>query len=135
MLCTSRKYSAMVRAERRDPEATPGRVAHLAEEEDGVCQDACLLHLVPEVVPLAGALAHSGEDGDPRVIVVHAANEFLEEDRLANARPADQAGLAALGQRSQKVDDLDPGFQELDAAPLGAERGSGTVNRPALPVG
>ena len=84
-----------------NPEAAAGRVAHLAEEEDGVGDDASLLHLVPEVVSLAGALANAGEDRHSAVIVIHAANELLEQHRLAHPRPADQAGLAAARQRSQ----------------------------------
>ncbi len=57
------------------------------------------------------------------MIVVHAANEFSQEHRHASASAADQASLATPRQRSKQVDDLDPGFQELDPAPLGSERG------------
>ncbi len=38
-----------------------GRLVHLAKNERGLADDAGLVHLVPEVVALAGALTHAGE--------------------------------------------------------------------------
>ena len=40
-------------------------------------------------------------------------DEFLDDDGLADAGPAEQPGLAAANVRGQQVDDLDAGFEDL----------------------
>ena len=40
-------------------------------------------------------------------------DQFLDEHRLAYARPAEEADLAALGVRGEQVDDLDAGDEDL----------------------
>ncbi len=44
-----------------DAQAGSRRLVHLAVDEHGLLDDARLLHLVPEVGALTGALAHAGE--------------------------------------------------------------------------
>src|SRR3712207_6920430 len=51
-------------AGQRHAHARPGRLVHLAEDEHRLVDDARLLHLEPEVVPLARALAHAAERRD-----------------------------------------------------------------------
>ena len=118
-----------------DAEPAARRVAHLAEDQDGIGDDARLLHLVPEVVALAGPLADAREDGDTRILLMQRPDELLEQHGLAHARTADQAGLAPAWQRRQQVDDLDPRLEELDAATLGDQGRGGAVDRPRLAPG
>ena len=58
----------MVRPERADAKARARRLVHLPEDERDLVEDARLLHLEPEVVALAGALADAGEHGDAAVL-------------------------------------------------------------------
>jgi hypothetical protein len=43
----------------------------------------------------------------------HRADQFLDDDRLADTRTPKDACLAALGERGDKVDDLDTGLEDL----------------------
>ncbi len=42
-----------------------------------------------------------------------AGDQFGEDDRLAEAGAAEQAGLAAANQRRQQIDDLDAGLEKF----------------------
>jgi peptide chain release factor 1 len=55
-----------------------------------------LRHFEPQVVTLAGALADAREHGHARVLHGDVADQFLNKNRLAHARAAEQADLAAL---------------------------------------
>ena len=69
-LFTSRKYSAIVRADRATRRRTPGRLVHLAEHEGGLVdarRDS--RHLDEEVGALTGALAHAGEHRHATVLL------------------------------------------------------------------
>ena len=65
--------------------------------------------LVIEVVALAGALADAGEHRIAAVGLGDVVDQLLNEHRLADARAAEQADLAALGVGGEQVDDLDAG--------------------------
>ena len=58
------------------------------------------LHFQPEVVAFAGAFADAGEDGVAAVLLGDAGDQFLDDDGLAQARTAEQAGLAAADERA-----------------------------------
>ena len=58
-------------------------------------------------------------------------DELHDDDRLADAGAAEQAGLAALGVRREQVDDLDAGLEDLDAGRLLHERRCRPVDRQA----
>ena len=66
-----------------------------------------------EVVALAAALADAGEDRAAVVRRRDVVDQLLNEDRLADARAAEQADLAALGIRADQVNDLDAGLEDL----------------------
>ena len=96
--------------------------------------DAALLHLEVEVVPLAGALAHAAEDRLAAVALGHVVDQLHDHDGLADAGAAEEADLAALHERGDQVDDLDAGLEDLG---LGLEVGELrrlAVDRPALRV-
>ena len=52
----------MVRPRQRDAQARAGRLVHLAEDHRQLVEHAGALHFLVEVVALAGALTHAGED-------------------------------------------------------------------------
>ena len=64
-------------------------------------------------LPFAGPLADAGEHRIAAVLAGDAGDQFGEDDRLAEAGPAEQARLAAADQRRQQVDDLDAGLEQL----------------------
>ena len=96
-----------------DAQAGAGRLVHLAVHERGLVDDPALLHLQPEVVALAGALAHAGEHRQAAVLLGDVVDQLLDEHRLAHAGAAEEADLAALHVRGEEVDDLDAGLEDL----------------------
>ena len=103
----------MVRPGQRHAQTRAGRLVHLAEDQRRLVDDAALVHLVPEVVALAAALADAGEHGIAAVLIGDVADQLLDEHRFADARAAEEADLAASGIGAQQVDDLDAGFEQL----------------------
>ena len=97
----------------RDTQTRPRRLIHLAEDQRGLAEHACLRHFADQVVAFTGTLANAGEHGHAAVVLRHALDHFLDQHRLADACAAEQADLAALHVRSQQVDDLDAGFEHL----------------------
>src|SRR5690606_32341696 len=76
-------------------------------------QHVGILHLVVEVVPFAGTLAHAGEYRQTRVLLGDVIDQFHHVNGLADAGAAEQADLTALGERAYQVDHLDAGFQQF----------------------
>ena len=121
------------------PEPGAGGLVHLAEAHHRAVDDRLagaadlgLLHLQPEVVPLAGPLAHAGED---RVAAVHRRDprdQLGQDHRLAQPGAAEEADLAAADERGQQVDDLDAGLELLGLGREVVEAGRVAVDRPAL---
>ncbi len=116
----SRKYSAIVRADRATRKTGSRRLVHLAEHHAGLLDDAAagvadlgFLHFQPQVGPFAGSLADAGEHRVTAVGAGDAGDQLGENDRLAQAGPAEQAGLAAADERREQVDHLDAGFEQL----------------------
>ena len=94
--------------------------------------DAALLELDPEVVPLAGAFADAAEHRHAAVLERDVVDQLLDDDGLADAGAAEQADLAALEVRLDQVDDLDARLEHLQLGGLLRQRRRGAVNRPAL---
>ena len=116
----SRKYSAMVRADRATRSRAPGGSFIWPKTMHGLLDDAAagvadlgFLHFQPEVVALAGPLADAGEDREAAVGAGDAGDQLGEDHGLAQPGPAEQAGLAAADERRQQVDDLDAGLEQL----------------------
>ncbi len=57
------------------------------------------------------------------------ADQFLDEHRFADTGAAEQAYLAAFGNRRDQVDDFNAGFQDLNTAGLVDKRRRRTVDR------
>ena len=85
-----------------------------------------------QVVALARALAHAGEHGVAAVLLGHVADELLDDDRLADAGAAEDADLAALGERRDEVDDLEARLEDFGRGGLLLERGARAMDRVAL---
>ena len=105
------------------------RLGHLAEDQRGLLDDARFLHLVVEVVALARALADAGEHRDAAVLLGDVVDQLLDQHGLADARAAEEAGLAAFGVRLEQVDDLDAGLEHLDLRRLLVEGRRRAVDR------
>ena len=121
----SRKYSATVSALSANAQPRAGRLGHLAVDQRrprllpvvGI-DDAALLHLEPEVVALARALADAAEHGHPAVLQGDVVNQLHDDDGLADAGAAEQPDLAAAQVRLEQVDDLDAGLEHLQLGRL-----------------
>src|SRR5690606_22283663 len=105
---------------------------HLGLLEVVELNDARLGHLVVEVVAFAGALAHAGEYRQAGVRLGDVVDELEHVDGLAHAGAAEQADLAALGERHQQVDDLDAGLEQVLPAGLLVIGRGGAVDGPVL---
>ena len=123
----------------RHAEASAGGLVHLAEAHDRAVDDRLagaadlrFLHLQPEVVALAGSLAHAGEDRVAAVDGGDAGDQLGEDDRLAQPGAAEEADLAAADERRQQVDDLDAGLELLGLGREAVEGRGVAVDRPAL---
>ena len=121
-------------ARQGDAHTCSWRLVHLAVDECRLVDDARLGHLAPEVIALTGALADAGEDGVTAVLRRDVVDELHDEDRLADACTAEEARLAALGVRSDEVDDLDARLEDLRARLLLVELRSRAMDRPGLLV-
>ena len=78
-----------------------------------VADDSRAYHFAQQVVALAGAFAHAGEHGEAVVPLGDVVDELHDEHRLAHARAAEEAHLAALEVGAQQVDDLDAGVEHF----------------------
>ena len=116
----SRKYSAIVRADRATRKRAPGG-SFIWPKTMHVCSMTLrpvspifgFLHFQPQVGPFAGPLADAGKHRVTAVRAGDAGDQLGENDRLAQAGPAEQAGLAAADERREQVDDLDAGLEQL----------------------
>ena len=107
-------------AGQRHAQAVARGLVHLAVDHGhlGLAQvlqvhDAGVGHLVIEVVAFAGALTHAGEHRQARVRLGDVVDQLHHVHGLAHAGAAEQAHLAALGERADQVDHLDAGFQQF----------------------
>ena len=135
----SRKYSASVRADRAHAKARSGRLAHLAQHDGRPIDDLLarqadlsLLHLQPQVVALARPLADACEDRVAAMLGGHAGDQLLDDDRFAQAGPAEQASLSAADEWNKQVDDFDARLEYLALGHQHVELRRRGVYRPVL---
>ena len=83
------------------------RLVHLAEDHDGLVDnvlaggtDFGFLHFHPQVGAFTGSFAHAGEHRVTAVLLGDTGDEFLNDDGLAEASPAEQAALATANERA-----------------------------------
>ena len=110
------------------------RLVHLSVDQAGLVDDARLGHLEEQVGTLAGTLAYAREHGGSAVLLGQVVDELLDEDRLADARSSEEAGLAATDVRLKKVDGLDARLEDFGLGGQLVERRRRVVNRVVLDV-
>ncbi len=108
----------MVRPVSADAQAVARRLVHLAVHQRHLVEHAAFLHFMIEVVAFAGALADAGEHRVTGMLHRDVADQLHHVHGLAHAGAAEQADLAALGERADQVDHLDAGLEQLRARGL-----------------
>src|SRR5262249_42207050 len=111
-----------------DAQSRAWRLRHLAEDKRRLLDDARFLHLVPEIVAFAGPLPHPGEHRDTAVLFGDVVDQLHDQHGLADARAAEEPGLAAFRVRLEQIDDLDTGLEHLDLRRLLIEGRGGTMD-------
>ena len=107
-------------AGQRHAQTVAGRFVHLAEHHRhfGFGQMSSWItpasNFVVEVVAFTGTLTHTGEHRQTAVLLGDVVDQFQHVHGLAHTRAAEQADLAALGERANQVDHLDAGFQQVN---------------------
>ena len=115
-----------------DTQPRSGRLGHLAVDQRGFVENPRFLHFQPQIIALAGTLTNTGKHRVSAVLHGDIANQLHDNDRLADSRAAEQAGLAALGVRLEQIDDLDAGLQHFGAGSLFLQGRRLTVDGVAL---
>ncbi len=122
-----------------DAQARSGRLGHLAVDQRHLglriilgVEHARLLHFHPEIVALAGALAHAREHRHAAMLESDVVDQLHDDDGLADARAAEQPDLAALQEGLDEVNDFDARLEHLLRSGLVFERGCGAMDREAL---
>ena len=90
--------------------------------------DAGLDHFVVKIVAFARAFTDAGEHRNAAVQFRDVVDEFHDDDGLADAGAAERADFAALEKRTDQINDLDAGGQNLRAGGLIHERGRGAMD-------
>ena len=111
-----------------------GGFVHLPEYQRGTVDDAAFPHFAPKVVALAATLPDARENRVAVMLHSDVVNEFLYENRLADARAAEQADFTAARIRGQQVNDLNARFENLHGRVLLVESGRLAVNAPTFGV-
>ncbi len=78
-----------------------GWLIHLAEYKCGLGDNPRLGHFEEEVVAFTGALPHTGEHRYATEVLGNPVNHFLDENRLADTGPTEQADFSTLYIRSE----------------------------------
>ena len=111
-------------ARQRDAHAGARGLVHLPEDEHRLVQHPRLLHLQPQVVALARALAHAAERRQPAVLLGEVVDQLLDQHGLADSGAAKQADLAALRVGGEQVDHLDARLEHLGRRRRSSARGA-----------
>src|SRR5690606_38179504 len=101
-----------------NPQTVAGGLVHLAVEHGHFVENTGVLHFVVEVVTFPGPLTDTGEHRQTGVGLGDVVDQLHQGHGLAHAGAAEEADLAALGNRHDQVDDLDAGFEDVDGGGL-----------------
>src|SRR5206468_9337087 len=82
----------------------------------------------------AASFAHPGKHGNAAMFHRDVVNQLLNDNCLADACAAECADFAAFRKWTNKIDDLDPRFQDLCACVLLGERRRRSMNWVTLGV-
>jgi hypothetical protein len=84
---------------------------------------------VVKIITLTGALTDTGEHGVTTVVHGNVVNQLHDDDGLADSGTTEKSDLTSLGIRSQQVNDLDAGHQNLLRLALLSEERGRSVDR------
>src|SRR5690625_4034606 len=115
------------------------RLVHLTKDHGyfGLAQvfdvnHPCLGHFVVEVVTFTSTLSHYGKDGQTAVLLGNVVNQLKHVDGLTDPSTPKQTDLTAFGERTNEVNHLDPGLEQLNCGRELVKSGGLLVNRAAL---
>ena len=111
------------------------RLVHLAEDHHHVRQHAGFLHLAVKLLAFATTFADAAKNAYALLVPDHVVDHFGEQHRLAHARPAEQARLAAALQRHEHIDDLDARFKDFRFGGTSCQRRRSPMHRTPLDIG
>ena len=109
-----------------------GRFVHLTVYQSGLTDNARFLHFVPQVVTFTCTFTYARKYGVAAVFRCDVMNQFHNKDRLTYTGTAEEADLTALGIRSDKVNDLNPCFQDFHRRRQVVKFRCRPVNRPII---
>jgi hypothetical protein len=89
--------------------------------------DSSLNHFVVKIVTLTSTLSDSSEHRISSMVHGNVVNEFHDNDGLSDSSTSEEANLSSLGIRSEEIDNLDSGHENLLTFSLLSESGSGPV--------
>jgi len=115
-------------------QTVPRGLVHLAVEHGHLVEYAGFLHFVIEVVTFPGAFTDTGKYRQTGVGLGDVVDQFHQGNGLAHTGTAEQADLAALGDRHDQVDNLDTGFEDIHGGGLVRIGGRLAVDRHARVV-
>src|SRR5580700_6569394 len=102
----TRKANAKTRA---------GRFSHLAVNQSGARllriarnYDASFLKFQPEIISFTSTFANARKHRNAAMLHRDVVDQFLNQHRLADARPAEQSDFPALQERLNQVNNFDP---------------------------
>jgi hypothetical protein len=104
------------------------RLVHLAEDHHHVRQHAGFLHVAVKLLAFATTFADAAKNAYTLLVPDHVVDHFGEQHRLAHARPAEQARLAAALQRHEHINDLDARFEDLGFGGTPCQRRRGAMD-------
>ena len=102
--------------------AAARRLVHLAEQHHHVRQHARVLHVAVQLLTFATAFANATKNADTFLVTHHVVDEFREQHRLADARAAEQPGLAPTLEREQDIDGLDSSLKHFGLGGTSGQR-------------
>src|SRR6516164_5701034 len=111
------------------PPARTRRLVHLAKDQRGAREHTGLTEFEKQLVPLARALANTGEHRNAGMPLDRGADQLDDQHGLADPGSAEHRGFAASDQWRQQVNDFDAGMEDLASAALTFERRRRTVDR------
>ena len=105
---------------------------HLGLAQVFLVDNASIGHFPVEIVALTGALTHTSKHGVTTVGFCDVVDEFHDDNCLANTSTTEGADFTTLGERADKVDDLNAGCEEFCGSGLLYERWRGAVDAVTL---
>ena len=112
----------------RHTKAHTGGFIHLTINHHGIFHNAVFDHFTVQAGSFAGTFTHTSEHGITLMHGSHRADELHDDNGFASSSAAEDTSLTTLGKGSDKVDDLDTGFEDFHTGGLFFEGRRRAVN-------